>query len=323
MELNVVGLDDQNSRGNLWAFLKRVLKKDDNLPAYLMITPMLIGFLLFTIYPIIYVIRWSFYDYDGFSSALFIGINNFVRLFCRDGNYWNSVLNTFIVTIGKMALEIPISLILAVLLNTKTKINTFFRTAFFMPTIISMAIVGLIFSILFGSYNGIVNTLLIQTGVTVTKIGWFGDRWLAMVVLILAAVWSHFGITMVFFLMGLQSVPKELYECADIDGAGKIQQFFSVTLPMLKPILQIVMMLELVEGLKMSDLALVLTNGQPGGQTEVMMTFIYKYFFPTDAMSGGLAQYGYASALATVTAIIVGIITMIYLKSSQKMKDID
>ncbi len=317
-----VGAGVVNAPTGIFHKLKRVLTRDDTIPAYIMITPMVLGFLLFTIYPIIYVVRWSFFDYDGFSTALFIGGENFVRLFSRDLNYWWSLLNTVIITVGKMALEIPLALLLAVLLNSNSKVNTFFRTFFFMPTIVSTAIVGLIFSILFGSYNGIINTLLVKSGLIGANIGWFGNKWLAMTVVVLASVWSHFGINMVFFLMGLQSIPKELYECADIDGANQVQQFFKVTLPMLLPILQIILMLAMVEGLKMSDLVLVLTNGQPGGQTEVVMTYIYKYFFPTDAMSGGLIQYGYASSLATVTAIIVGVITVSYLKFSKKMSNI-
>ena len=310
------------SKDGIWRSFIKALKKDDNIPAYILMAPMLLGFLVFTIYPIVYVLRWSFFDYDGFTNAKFIGIENFVRLFTRDANFWSSIANTAIITLGKMAFEIPLALVVAVFINAKTKINSFFRTFFFMPTIVSMAIVGLIFSILFASYNGIVNTLIMNMGITAERINWFGDKWLAIAVIIFATVWSHFGINMVFFLMGLQSIPKELYECADIDGANRVQQFFRVTIPMLKPIMQIILMLALVEGMKMSELVLVLTNGQPGGQTEVVMTYIYKYFFPTDSMAGGLIQYGYASSLAVVTAIIIGFVTLLYLKLSKNMSDI-
>jgi len=300
----------------------RTVKKDDNIPAYTLMAPMLIGFLLFTIYPIIYVLRWSVFDYDGFTKAVYIGTENFVRVFTKDVSFWNSVLNTFTITLGKMIIEVPLALVLAVMINSKSKTNNFFRTFFFMPTIVSTAIVGLIFSILFGSYNGIINVFLQNLGLTADKINWFGDKYLALLVTVLAAVWSHYGITMIFFLMGLQSISKELYECADIDGANRIQQFFKVTVPMLKPIMQTILMLAIVEGMKMSDLVLVLTNGQPGGQTEVAMTYIYKYFFPTDSMSGGLIQYGYASSLSVVMAVIIGIITIIYLRLSRSMSEI-
>lgn len=317
-----MSLDIATPKTGIWKRIIKAVNKNDNIPAYIMITPMLLGFLMFTIYPIFYVLRWSLFDYDGFSKANFIGIDNFIRIFTRDKRFWASVANTFIITIGKMFIEIPLALILAVLINSKSKINSLYRTIYFMPTIISTAIVGLIFSILFGSYNGIINVIINELGLTAGRINWFGNRWLAISVIIIASVWSHFGINMVFFLMGLQSVPRELYECAEIDGANRFKQFYMITIPMLKPIMQIILMLAVVEGMKLSELPLVLTNGQPGGQTEVVMTYIYKYFFPTDSMSGGLIQYGYASSLAVVAAIIIGIITLLYLRLSKRMSDI-
>lgn len=297
-------------------------KNSDAATAYLMLAPMLIGFLLFTIYPIIYVIRYACFDYDGFSKALYTGSENFVRLFTRDTAYWRSVLNTFVITLCKIGIEIPLALILAVLLNSKTRINNFFRTALFLPTVISTAIIGLIFSILFSSYNGIVNKLLVEFGIVGQGVNWFGSKWLALTVVVISAVWSHVGINMILFLMGLQSVPKDLYECADIDGASTLQKFFKITVPMLGPVMQTILMLAIVEGMKLSDLVLVLTNGQPGGSTEVVMTYIYKFFFNTDAMAAGLPQYGYASAMSVVTALIIGIITIIYLRLSKKMTNI-
>lgn len=294
----------------------------DTRTAYIMLAPMLIGFVLFTIYPIIYVIRYAWFDFDGFTQAKFIGLENFIRLFTRDGSYWLSVLNTFIITLSKIGIEIPLALVLAVLLNSKSKLNNFFRTSLFLPTIISTAIIGLIFSILFSSYNGIVNNILMNLGLTVDRINWFGNKWLALIVVVISAVWSHVGINMILFLMGLQSVPKELYECAQIDGANSMQRFFKITVPMLGPVMQTILMLAIVEGMKLSDLVLVLTNGQPGGSTEVVMTYIYKYFFSTDAISSGLPQYGYASSMSVVTALMIGILTVIYLRLSKKMSNI-
>ncbi|WP_243277778.1 carbohydrate ABC transporter permease [Clostridium yunnanense] len=297
-------------------------RSSDTLAAYIMLAPMLIGFFLFTIYPIIYVIRYACFDYDGFTKATYTGLENFVRLFTRDKAYWISVLNTFVVSLGKMAIEIPLALILAVLLNSKTRINNFFRTALFLPTMISTAIIGIIFSNIFSSYNGIVNQVLINLGFINQGVNWFGSKWLAIFIVVISAVWSHIGMNMILFLMGLQSVPKDIYECADIDGANSVQKFFKITVPMLGPVMQTVLMLAIVEGMKLSDLVLVLTNGQPGGSTEVVMTYIYKFFFSTDAMSAGLPQYGYASAMAVVTALIIGLITIIYLKFSKKMNNI-
>ncbi|NMA82353.1 MAG: sugar ABC transporter permease [Epulopiscium sp.] len=297
---------------------RRALKQDD-IQAYLMMLPMLIGFILFTVYPIMYVLRWSWFDYDGFTESTFIGLENFIRLFTRDNRYWMSVLNTIIIAGVTAAIEIPLALILAVMINSKTKINSAFRTIFFMPSIVSIAIVGLIFSILFDGYNGIINNGLLSLNIINQSISWFSSKWLAMSVIMIASIWSHLGVNIVFFLMGLQSVPAELYECAEIDGATGFHKFIYVTVPMLAPIMQTVIMLAIVNGMKMTDMVLVLTNGQPAGQTEVVMTYIFKYFFNYGDVATSQLQYGYASALATVTAIIIGLITLVYLKASDKM----
>ena len=196
----------------------------------LMITPMTIGFLLFSVYPIIWVLRWSFFKYNGYSEPVFVGLGNF-------------------------------------------------RVVFFLPSVFSIAVVGLIFSILFGAYNGIVNAILKNIGLITQNISWFSDKGHAMFVIILVSLWTTFGLNMIYFLMGLQNISKSLYECASIDGANEVQQFFYITMPLVAPILQLVLMLSVLGTMKMTDLILVLTNGAPGGSTEVVMTYIFKYFF--------------------------------------------
>ena len=186
----------------------------------------------------------------------------------------------------------------------------------------SIAVVGLIFSILFSSYNGIVNALLRAGGLISTNIGWFSDKKTAMFVIILVSLWTTFGLNMIYFLMGLQNIPKSLYECAEIDGANTFQKFFYITLPLVAPILQLVLMLSVLGTIKMTDLILVLTNGAPGGTTEVVMTYIFKYFFSYGDNAARDVQFGYASAMAVITAVILGIITLVYLRVSRKMQEL-
>ena len=126
----------------------------------------------------------------------------------------------------KMIFEIPLALVLAVLLNNKIKGSSFFRVVFFLPSVFSIAVVGLIFSILFGAYNGIVNAILKNIGLITQNISWFSDKGHAMFVIILVSLWTTFGLNMIYFLMGLQNISKSLYECASIDGANEVQQFF-------------------------------------------------------------------------------------------------
>lgn len=289
----------------------------------LMITPMTIGFLLFSVYPIIWVLRWSFFKYNGYSEPVFVGLGNFIRVFSRDPAYWNSLKNTFLIAGMKMIFEIPLALVLAVLLNNKIKGNSFFRVVFFLPSVFSIAVVGLIFSILFGAYNGIVNAILKNIGLITQNISWFSDKGHAMFVIILVSLWTTFGLNMIYFLMGLQNISKSLYECASIDGANEVQQFFYITMPLVAPILQLVLMLSVLGTMKMTDLILVLTNGAPGGSTEVVMTYIFKYFFSYGESAAMEVQFGYASSMAVVTAVILGIVTLIYLKVSKKMQEVE
>lgn len=289
----------------------------------LMITPMTIGFLLFSVYPIIWVLRWSFFKYNGYSEPVFVGLGNFIRVFSRDPAYWNSLKNTFLIAGMKMIFEIPLALVLAVLLNNKIKGSSFFRVVFFLPSVFSIAVVGLIFSILFGAYNGIVNAILKNIGLITQNISWFSDKGYAMFVIILVSLWTTFGLNMIYFLMGLQNISKSLYECASIDGANEVQQFFYITMPLVAPILQLVLMLSVLGTMKMTDLILVLTNGAPGGSTEVVMTYIFKYFFSYGESAAMEVQFGYASSMAVVTAVILGIVTLIYLKVSKKMQEVE
>lgn len=287
----------------------------NSIQAVLMILPMLIGFFLFTYVPIIYILRYSFYQSNGFQET-WIGMDNFVRIFTRDIAYWKSLGNVFVLSFGKLAVEIPLALMLAVFLNKALKGTGFFRVMLFLPAIISTAITGLIFSLMFASFNGIINEMMISAGWIVRPISWFSRKWSAMLVLGIASVWNNYGINMIFFLMALQSVPKELYESADMDGISSTRKFFQITLPMIGPTFQVVLLMAIVGSLKMADLILASTNGQPAGQTEVVMTYVFKYFFGYD---GRTVSVGFASAMALITGIILAMVSLIYLRSSHKL----
>ena len=287
----------------------------DSTQAMIMLAPMFVGFVIFTYVPIIYILRYALYQSNGFTEE-WVGLENFVRLFTRDAMYWKSVANTFILAFGKLLLEIPLALLLAVLLNKGLKATGFFRVTLFLPAIISTAITGLIFSLMFAAYNGIINEMLVNIGFLSKPVNWFGNKWSALFVLGLASVWNNFGINMIFFLMALQSVPMELYECAEIDGITPAKKFFYITLPMIGPTFHAVLLMAIVGSLKVADLILASTNGQPAGGTEVVMTYVFKYFFGYD---GRNIEVGYASAMAVITGIILAIVSFIYMKSTNKL----
>ena len=287
------------------------------LVSYAMLAPMLVGFFLFSLYPIVWLLRWSFFYYNGYGSAQFAGGANFVRVFSQDHRYWMSLINTFGLTVAKLSVEIPLALLLAVALNRKGKLTGGLRLIFFMPSVISVAVAGIIFSILFATYQGTVNELLMRVGVLDTYKDWFADRVSALTVTGIASIWLNVGMNMVYFLMGLQSIPNSLYECAALDGANRVQQFRHITLPLLAPVMQVVVLLGFMGTMKMTDLVLVLSRGAPAGKSEVVMSYIFKYFFSYDSGGTTAKQIGYASSMSTVTGIILATVAYFYLKSTK------
>lgn len=288
----------------------------EHLQPYVMLLPSLIGMALFVVYPMLWVLSLCLFRYDGIRPAEFIGFYHFIRIFTRDPRYWTAVVNTFILSIGKLSIELPLALVLAYILDKKFRFRSLFRTIFFLPTIISVAIVGVIFYFIFATYDGIVNGLLLKLHLISRPIDWFGSKWTAMFAIGATSIWQNFGLVMIFFLTGLQSIPKEVYDSAEIDGAAELQKFFRITIPMLGPVLQVVVMIALLGSLKVTDLVLVLTRGGPAGKTNVMMSYVYYEFFSSNI--GTNAAYGYGAAVAVVTSIILGIVTVLYLRYTRK-----
>ena len=283
---------------------------------YLMIMPTVVLVVLFGIYPILYILYYSFFQYNGFSEPLFIGLHNYARVF-TDASFWISVKNTLIFGVFIPLVQIPCSLALAVLLNKKFTGNGIARAIIFVPNITSTAIMGIVFFLMFASYNGIVNGILQAMGVIERPIEWLGNGFLAKIVVIVFCTWSGVGFYMVLFLAALQRIPNDVIEGATIDGANSRQIFFRITIPMMGRMFQIILMLSILNTLKLFDSVKALTNGGPGNATDVMTMYIFRYFFENP----GTPQHGYASAVSIVTTILILMITLIYGFVTRKMKD--
>jgi raffinose/stachyose/melibiose transport system permease protein len=298
-----------------------MLKKNKgNYQKYLMILPSVLFLAVFTVYPLVWVLRYVLFNYSGFGEVKFVGLDNFIRLFTRDHEYWDSVINTFKYSAGKIIITIPLSFLLAVLLNGKLRGRNIFRATVFMPTIMSVSVLSMIFYFIFNSYNGIINQLLLRFNIISEPIKWLGiDH--AMLTVIIVAVWGALGNYMIYFMAGLQAIPKDLYESASIDGATKFKQLLHITLPMMASVSQMVIMLAIMTALKGFESIMILTGGGPAGETNVMFLMIYKAFFGLEDNMVRI-EYGYGTAMALITAIIVGVITLIYLHASKKMKNV-
>lgn len=287
---------------------------------YVFILPSLLLTLALGVYPILWALRYMFYDYAGYGTATYVGLGNFSRLM-RDAEYWNSVKNTFIYAGGKLILTLPISLVLAVVLNKAFRGRQLLRAIYFLPTIISASVMSIVFFIIFNAYNGMANQFLMKYHLISSPINWLGADY-AMLTTILIAVWGAVGNYMLLFLAGLQGIPNDLYEAASLDGANASQKLFKITIPMLGPVLQMIVMYAITVALKGYESIMVFTGGGPYGKTDVMYLYVFKQFFPVSADTASLQRFGYGSAVGFASAVIVGVVTAAYFYFSRKMDKI-
>ena len=297
--------------------IKRANNRGDFASAF-MLAPAVIFLIVCSIYPFIWIFRYVCYNYNGF-TATYTGTKNFTRML-SDKTFWNSVLHTFEYAFYKLVFIIPLALLMAVLLNQSLKGSAVFRGIYFMPTVISTAISGMIFMFIFATGNGILNAVLKNLHLIKTPVKWLTDTSVVMVAVTILAIWGGFGNYMLYFITGMTGIPEDIYESAKIDGANGVQTFFKITLPMLSPVLKVILMLAITGAFKDYEAIMVLSNGGPGNRSMVMFLYIYKQIF--GATNGAQAQIGYGALLSLVAAVIVGIITGIYLIVSKKLDDV-
>ncbi|HHV11420.1 MAG TPA: sugar ABC transporter permease [Clostridiales bacterium] len=301
-------------------YRKKSIKRQ--LEAYSFLLPNLILFILCSIYPVIWTLKYVFYQYGGIGTAApkWVGLNNLIRVF-HDEVYWLSVRNTFVYGFGKVLIIIPLAFFLALLLSRQTRWNGMAQSMVFLPTIMSSAVMGLVFYLLFNAYNGEINQYLMNLHIIDAPINWLGKKH-AMKTLVITAIWGGVGNYMVYFIAGLQQVAKDALESARIDGAGAVKTLWYVTIPMMGPILKIILMLSITSAFNDITNVMVLTEGGPNNATMVMALYGYKYFFPISASESVISQYGYGAAVSVISAVIAGLVTVLYLRASKKLDDI-
>ncbi|MEH7381292.1 sugar ABC transporter permease [Bacillus sp. JJ1533] len=270
---------------------------------YLFLAPALILFLIFTVYPIISSFILSFQTSEG-GVYVFAGLDNYIRLL-NDTTFHQALFNTFIIFIVQVPIMILLALMLAALLNSKLlKFKGMFRTGFFLPAVTSLVAYSILFSIILMD-KGIFNQFLSLIGIE--AIPWLNDPFWAKVSIIIAMTWRWTGYNMVIYLAAMQNISEETYEAASIDGAGKVRQFFSITIPQLKPIILFTSIISTIATLQLFDEPFNLTKGGPGDSTTTLGLMIYKNGFQ-------YYDFSYASAIAYVVVVIVAILSLIQSK---------
>lgn len=299
---------------------KRKISGKEKASALLMLLPSTILLAVCSIYPFIWMFRYVCYNYNGF-KATYTGSANFTRMM-SDKTFWKSIGVTFEYAGLKILFIIPLALLIAVLLNLRMKGHSVQRGIIFMPTIISSAIAGMIFTFVFATQNGVLNGILKSLHLIKTPIPWISSTSYVMTAVIILAVWGGVGNYMLYFTTGINGISEDCYESAKIDGANGLQTFFYVTLPMLAPVLKTVLMLAITSAFKDYESIMVLTDGGPNNRSMVMFLYIYHVIFGT-TNSSAQVQIGYGALLSIVAAVIVGAVTVIYLQLAKKLDKVN
>lgn len=285
--------------------LKTLLYSEKWAP-YLFVSPFLLAFAVFFLYPTYSTIVMSFQEVLGLNNTRFIGLDNYARLF--DVHFYNALKTNTLYTVLTLILLIPIPILFAVFLNSAlAKGKTLFKSAIFIPALASVIVAGVPFRLMFGEADtAFINSLMLKLGLPAQQ--WMFGYWTGMALMVILHTWKTAGINMVYYLAGLQSIPGELYESAEIDGAGAVRKLFHITLPLLKPIIIYTLTVGIFEGYRMFGESYVFWNeGMPGDIGLTVVRYIYQQAFQRNDM-------GFGSAIGITLLLIVLIVNLFQLK---------
>jgi multiple sugar transport system permease protein len=281
------------------------MRTREAIDCYIFMSPAILGLLFFSLGPMVASLFLSFTEYDLLGSARWIGLDNYRELF-QDDLFWKSLRVSAIYSVVSVPAGLVLALLLAVLLNHKMRGVYLFRAIFYLPTVISGVGVAMLWRWMFNPEYGIINSLLDKIGIRGP--GWLASEEWALPALIITSLWGIGG-TMLIYLAGLQGIPHELYEAAEIDGAGLMQRFRFITIPLISHVTFFNLVLGLIGALQVFTEAFVMTGGGPNNATLFLAVYLYRSAFQ-------YLKMGYASAVAWVMFMIVMLLTLLVFKSS-------
>ncbi|MFW5987909.1 MAG: carbohydrate ABC transporter permease [bacterium] len=279
--------------------------------AYLMLLPAFIFFVLFVIYPSFDAISLSFHSWKGYGERAFVGLKNYMNL-AKDPIFWASLKNNLIFVVATTILQTVIPMILATLLAKNNFVNGFFRVGFFIPNIISFIITGSLWATIFEPNFGLLNTLLYRFGLGNLAQLWLASPKWALACIIFVSLWQSMGFYLIIFFAGLQRIPRNLYEVASVDGASRFEKFIHITVPLLKPVTTVVVIINIIGGFKVFDIVWAMTTGGPNHASEVMATYLYTTAFGN--IGTGTPSMGYGASIGIVILLLSVISSIINLK---------
>ncbi|MFE5320757.1 carbohydrate ABC transporter permease [Paenibacillus sp. NPDC056579] len=285
------------------------LRENDHLVGYIFISPFVLGFLIFTAYPILSSLYYSFTDYNLFDTPRWIGLDNYQKMFTNDEKLIKSLQVTFTYVFASVPLRLAFALIVAMLLNNTARGIGIYRSTYYLPSLIGGSVaVSIMWIQIFGD-KGLLNSMLGLVGIHTTT-SWIGSPSTALWTLIALSVWQ-FGSSMLIFLAGLKNIPQSYYEAASVDGANGWYRFYRITIPLLSPIILFNLIMQIISAFMTFTPAYVISRGEGGPLDNTLLYSLYLY-----RRAFAFFEMGYASAMAWVMLLIIAAITFVIFKSS-------
>ena len=282
------------------------LSRDGRFWGLLMVAPTIIGLFILNIIPFFQTIYMSFSKTKAFGAYQFCGLDNYIEMF-QNTEFWKANWNSIYFCILTVPVGVFLALIVAVLLNAKIRGKTVFRAIFFLPMVVAPAAVAMVWKWIFNTQYGILNSVLGQ------NIRWLTDPKIVLVTCAIVSIWSSIGYDAVLLLSGIQNISQSLYEAAELDGASKVRQFFSITLPMVSPTLFVVLIMRLMASLKVYDLIYMMVEQSNPALTSAQSLM---YLFYRESFIAG--NKGYASAIVIWTVLLIGLVTLVQFVGQKK-----
>lgn len=273
---------------------------------YIMIAPAMILLLIFSVYPMMNLVYMSFTDFNLLgTSTNFVGLTNYIDLFNKP-DFKNALVNTVIYAISMVSCLVVLSVMFALFIQRRSRLNTAIQFTMFLPHIISLVSVSMVWQWIMNPSVGVLN--LILNFFRMPSLQWLESSDTALASIITIAIWKSIGYFSLIMLSSLQSISRDIYEAASLDNASKTRTFFKITLPMISPQLFFILIVITMDSFKVFDSVRILTDGGPGDSTNVISYYVYQYAF-------SYMKIGYASAAGTVLLAILGVITIFYFKA--------
>lgn len=288
--------------------IKETFDRKETRDAYVFNIPLVLLAVLFVIIPVIGTLYSSLFRDVSFLPSKFISLENYSRLF-GDKHFWQSFGFTFLFVIISVTIELVLGIIFALVLNENLRGRGLFRTALLIPWAIPIAISSRLWQLIYNYDYGVLNFIILKLGLSSSPVNWLGTPFGAFTSILIADVWKTTPFLAIILLAGLSAIPNELYQQAKIDGASFARRFFSITFPILKPVILVAVLFRTIDAVRIFDIVYVLTGGGPGGSTTPLSLYAYRYYLTGD--------FGYGSTVSVIVFVCISILAVLYIKAGK------